>query len=133
MSMLGCVGHFVAVWSSCVVKSRRSFVIGVTGSAGKTTTVAMIAAVVTQPVARSVVGRVGSTQHNMNCDRGFPQSILRFDGWTRCINLARLWIYETVPLGAMKLMAGAGYPKILVLEYGLGGAGHIVALRSEEP
>src|SRR3546814_9080545 len=68
---------YLSFWSSCVVKSRRPFVIGVTGSAGKTTTVAMIAAVLTQPVARSVVGSVGSTQQNMNCDRGFPQTIKR--------------------------------------------------------
>src|SRR3546814_20307295 len=76
-----------------------------------------LAAVLTQPVARSVVGSVGSTQHNMNCDRGFPQTILRYDGWTRSTNLARLWLYATVPLRALKLMAGAGYPNILVLEY----------------
>src|SRR3546814_18984602 len=88
----------------------------------------MIAAVLTQPVARSVVGSVGSTQHNMNCDRGFPQTILRYDGWTRSTNLARLWLYATVPLRALKLMAGAGYPNILVLEYAQGGDAHIETL-----
>src|SRR3546814_10063732 len=92
----------------------------------------MIAAVRTQPGVRSAVGSVGSTQHNMNCDRGFPQTILRYDGWTRSTNLARLWLYATVPLRALKLMAGAGYPNILVLEYALGGDAHIETLRSEE-
>src|SRR3546814_1984199 len=64
----------------------------------------------------------------MNCDRGFLQTILRYDGWTRSTNLARLWLYATVPLRALKLMAGAGYPNILVLEYALGGDAHIETL-----
>src|SRR3546814_19835504 len=54
--------------------------------------------------------------------------MLRYGGWTRSTNLARLWLYATVPLRALKLMAGAGYPNILVLEYALGGDAHIETL-----
>lgn len=115
---------YMSFWSSCVRRRRKPFIIGVTGSVGKSTTVAMIAAVLTQQAARAVIGNVGFTHHNMNSDRGLPQAILGYDNWPQSDALARRRLYA-MPLRALKLMTFGRYPDVLVLEYGAGETAHM--------
>lgn len=119
------VVSYLYAWSWCVVRRRGPFIIGVTGSAGKTTTVEMIAAVLQHEDARQVVGNVSFTRHNMNCDRGLPLTILRYDDWIKSTTIARLKLYLMAPLRALKLMTVASYPDVLVLEYGAGPGGRL--------
>jgi dethiobiotin synthetase len=53
-----------------VVRIRNPFIIGITGSVGKTTTTEMIAAVLTHPGAEQIVGKVAvtNTLEDMNND-----------------------------------------------------------------
>ena len=114
---------FLCSW--LVARSRKPFIIGVTGSAGKSTTVAVIAAVLKHEGARSVVGKMACTLHNMNCDRGLPLTILRYDSWPKSTNFARLKLYMLLPLRSLKLATIGSYPDVLVIEYGAGHGGHL--------
>lgn len=125
--------EYLTFWASCVMRRHRPFVIGVTGSAGKSTTVAMIAAALSQPAARPIVGRVASTQNNMNCDVGLPLTLLRYNNWIKGTLLVRLMVYAATALRALRLMAVGGYPDVLVLEYAAFRDGHIRRLAGLAP
>src|SRR5687767_3092975 len=66
-----------------VLRIRKPLIIGVTGSAGKTTTVHMITTVLRHPAARQIVGAVAGTVHNMNDDLGLPLTVLRHEHWIK--------------------------------------------------
>jgi len=99
-----------------VVRARRPRVVGVTGSVGKTTTKDVIAAVLSHPDARPVVGTVFKTYQNLNNNRGLPLTVLGYRNWpsTRA-DLA--WRLCVAPFRAMKLALVGPYPDVLVLEY----------------
>jgi UDP-N-acetylmuramoyl-tripeptide--D-alanyl-D-alanine ligase len=78
--------------------------------------------------ARSVVGNTACTQHNMNCDRGLPLTILRYDNWPKSTTFARLKLYAMMPMRALRLMTAGSYPDVLVLEYAAGPGSHMKKL-----
>ena len=71
-----------------MLRIRKPLIIGVTGSAGKTSRVHTIAAVLRQPAARQVVGAVAHSVHNINNNNGLPLTVLRYEHW---INWHNLW------------------------------------------
>ncbi len=88
----------------------RPFIIGVTGSVGKTSTKLAISTVLGNSVS------VRAARGNLNNELGFPLAILGdYDG--RKIGGALFWI-GAVAKGLLGLISRKGYPKVLVLEYG---------------
>ena len=115
-----------------VLWSREPFIIGVTGTVGKTTTTAMIAAVLTYPGADRIVGSVWATSKNMNNDAGLPLTILQYDrhlSW-RPEDLLAMCL---LPFRALALATSSRYPKLLVLEYAAGRKGHVHRLANLAP
>jgi UDP-N-acetylmuramoyl-tripeptide--D-alanyl-D-alanine ligase len=77
--------RYLNFWARLVLRVRKPLIIGVTGSAGKSTTTEMIAAVLKHPQAAPIVGPVWSTENNLNDDYGTPLTLLgqcrRFRRW----------------------------------------------------
>lgn len=120
-----CSDLFVGYCSFCarlVLRIRKPLIIGVTGSAGKTTTVHMIAAVLQHPAARQIVGAVAHSRHNMNDDNGLPLAVLRYERWVSWYNL---WKVPLLLPRAVWLAFFGRYPRVLVLEYGTHWRGHL--------
>jgi UDP-N-acetylmuramoyl-tripeptide--D-alanyl-D-alanine ligase len=115
------IESYVLFWARAVVAARKPFIIGVTGSVGKSTTTAMIAAVLAHPDARPIVGRVGCTSDNMNDDVGLAATLLHFTGLSTLpwAYHSRLWVLCVTPLLALRAALGR-YPKVMVLEFGVG-------------
>lgn len=124
---------YLRLWARLVVRSRKPFIVGVTGSVGKTTTTEMIAAVLEHEAARPIVGEAVHTLHNMNDDTGLPLTVLRYDNWPSSNIKARLKQYLLLPLKAVKLAKTGHYPDILVLEYGTHWGGHLKSLARLAP
>jgi UDP-N-acetylmuramoyl-tripeptide--D-alanyl-D-alanine ligase len=124
---------YLFLWARLVLRSRKPFIIGVTGSAGKTTTIEMIAAVLEHETARPIVGAVAHTLRNMNDDTGLPLTVLRYDNWPSSSITARLKQYLLLPLKALKLATAGRYPDVLVLEYGTHSGGHLKRLARLAP
>lgn len=125
---------YLVFWARLVFRIRRPFIIGITGSVGKSTTTAMVAAALSHPDAALIVGPVGHTFGNMNDDVGVSATLLRFDHvlelpWAYHRRLAML---GSIPLRAMRVMLGA-YPKVMVLECGAGWTGHLERLATIAP
>jgi UDP-N-acetylmuramoyl-tripeptide--D-alanyl-D-alanine ligase len=118
-------GLFVRYCSFCarvVLRIRKPLIIGVTGSAGKTTAVHMITAVLRHPAARQIVGAVACSVHNMNDDIGLPLTVLRYEHW---IGRRNVWKALLLLLRALSLAFFVRYPRVLVLEYGTHWQGHL--------
>jgi UDP-N-acetylmuramoyl-tripeptide--D-alanyl-D-alanine ligase len=105
-------------------------IIGVTSSAGKTTTVHMIAAVLQHPAARRSVGAVACSVHNMNNDIGLPLTVLRYENW---IGWHSLWKVPLLLPRALWLALFARYPRVLILEYATHWRGHLHRLVKVAP
>jgi UDP-N-acetylmuramoyl-tripeptide--D-alanyl-D-alanine ligase len=108
-------------WARFVYRLNRPFVIGITGSVGKSTTTALVAAVLSHPDAKLVIGHVGCTVENMNDDVGLAATLL---GFKRFLILpwnyaSRLSMICLLPFRALRVVLRP-YPKVLVLEYGVG-------------
>jgi UDP-N-acetylmuramoyl-tripeptide--D-alanyl-D-alanine ligase len=104
-----------------VFRIRKPFVIGITGSVGKSTTTAMVAAVLSHRDAERIVGPVGHTSDNMNDNVGLAATLLRFESfyvlpWPYRRRLAMLCL---TPFRALRVVMGR-YPKVMVLEFGVG-------------
>lgn len=111
--------------AQATVLRYRPAIVGVTGSAGKTSTVLAIAA------ALSGGYRVRAPYGNFNGDIGLPLTILgdwspkelrlfsREYGPGENILKKILFLTKVVALGAYRLVARAPYPEILILEYGV--------------
>jgi UDP-N-acetylmuramoyl-tripeptide--D-alanyl-D-alanine ligase len=108
---------------------RKPFIIGITGSVGKTTTLEMVSAVLTHPNVTPIVGLVGQTKDGMNDDYGLPFTLLGYEKWSPLRDKAL-----AVPFVAMHLASGLGrYPKILVLEFATHWMGHLERLAKLAP
>jgi len=112
---------YVIFWARLVFRARKPLVVGITGSVGKSTTTAMIADVLSDARAMSVVGSVGKTVSNMNDDLGVAATLLRFTEpyvlpWSRW---RRPFVFLTIAVRALRVVIGR-YPRILVLEFGIG-------------
>jgi UDP-N-acetylmuramoyl-tripeptide--D-alanyl-D-alanine ligase len=114
--------HYSSFCARLVLRIRKPLIIGVTGSAGKTTSVHMIAAVLQHPAARQVVGTVAHSVHNMNDDNGLPLTVLRYEHWVSWYNV---WKVPLLLPRALWLAFFARYPRVLVLEYGTHSRGHL--------
>jgi UDP-N-acetylmuramyl pentapeptide synthase len=117
------VEPYLFIWARLVLQCRKPFIIGVTGSVGKTTTTKMIASVLGHRDGVAIVGRVGTTS-GRNDVPGLSLSVLRVDALDDWLP-KRLIALCSLPLRAMRLAATAHYPKVLVLEYGTDGAGQL--------
>lgn len=112
---------YVVFWARCVYFLRKPYIIGITGSVGKSTTTAMVAAVLSHVDAKSIVGKVGCTTSNMNDDLGVSATLLRFDHvlelpWNY---FHRALLLCSLPFRALFVALG-DYPKVMVLECGVG-------------
>lgn len=108
-------------WAHMVFLARKPFIICITGSVGKSTTTAMIAAALSHPEAQKIIGMVGHTIGNMNDNVGLPATLLRFDyvfelPWDYPGRIALLC---RLPFRALRIVMGR-YPKVMVLECGAG-------------
>lgn len=111
-------------WAGLVHRKRRPFVIGITGSVGKSTTSEIVGAVVEHPEARRLLGPVGRTTGNMNHHPGVPMTVL---GYRRVCETrserARLML--TLPFRALRLLWSREFPRLFVLEFGSDRSGYL--------
>lgn len=122
--------HYCSFCARIVLRARKPLIIGVTGSAGKTTTVHMITAVLQHPAARQIVGVVAGSVQNMNNDVGLPLTVLRHEQWIGWYNL---WKAPLLLPRALWLAFFARYPRMLVLEYATHWRGHLHRLVEVAP
>lgn len=107
----------------CILR-HRPYVIGVTGSYGKTTLRNLIT-----DILREAWQDVWTPEGNYNGEWGFPLAVLQVRsggksviGWTRAL------------FGALKTIFSSQYPKTLVLEYGIDHVGEMaIQTRIVEP
>ena len=113
------VTSYAFFWARLVMRRRRPFIVGVTGSVGKTTTKEVVAAALMHPEVRPMVEPVWKTPGNMNCNKGFPLAVLGYQGWPRSRWQYLAWL-AALPLRSLAFATFVRYPKTLVLEYGAG-------------
>lgn len=117
---------YFTFWAHVVFRVRKPFIIGITGSVGKSTTTAMVAAVLSHRDAERIVGQVGCTFSNMNDNIGLAATLLRFEHvfelpWKYS---HRLTLLLSLPLRAIHVATGR-YPKVMVLECGAGSTARL--------
>jgi UDP-N-acetylmuramoyl-tripeptide--D-alanyl-D-alanine ligase len=118
------VRTYLWFWAGLVLRVRRPLIIGITGSVGKTTTKELIAAVLSRPEARRLIGRTWKTPHNLNDNVGVPLSVLGYS-YFPTISLRGVVLFLRMPFRALSLLAFKPYADVLVLEFGAGRAGDI--------
>ena len=112
---------YLIFWARCVFWLRKPFIIGITGSVGKSTTTAFVAAVLSHRDAPRTIGPVGCTLENMNDNVGLAATLLDFKSflvlpWSY---VGRLTMFCWLPFRALSVALGS-YPKVMVLEFGVG-------------
>lgn len=117
-----------------VFRIRKPLIIAITGSVGKSTTTAVVAAVLSCAEARKIVGSVGETVGNMNDNLGVAATLLRFDDvlelpWNY---LERILLFFSLPLRMLRALLGP-YPKVMVLECGVGDTANLRELVTLAP
>lgn len=125
---------YLIFWARLVFRLRRPFIIGITGSVGKSTTTALVAAVLSHPDAQRIVGPVGCTMENMNDDVGLAATLLGFKSflilpWSYAGRLAMIC---RLPFRALRVVLGP-YPKVMVLECGVGSTANLHRLVTIAP
>lgn len=104
------IENILKVYAHAIVKRRRPWVVGVTGSIGKTSTKEIIAKVLARRWS------VRQSQKNYNNELGVPLTILGLETGGRSI-IAWLGI---LAIGFFRaFLGGRRYPEILVLEMGI--------------
>ena len=111
--------RYVSLWARLVVRRWRPYVIGITGSVGKTTTKELVGAVLTHPGARPVVGLTWTSAGNMNNNRSLPLALLGYRVPATTVRAMLLRVL-TVPFRALRLLTVGEYPRTLVLEFAAG-------------
>lgn len=119
------VTPYLLLLARLVLLARRPFIIGVTGTVGKTTTTNAIGSLLSHPSARAVVGTVRQARNNMNNFRGLPLTVLCLDDHLPVDLKQRLRALARLPARALRLAISADYPRVLVLEMGTLGKGHL--------
>jgi UDP-N-acetylmuramoyl-tripeptide--D-alanyl-D-alanine ligase len=114
-------------WARFVLMRRKPTIIGVTGSAGKTTTTEAIGAVLRHPAAREHVGEVRTTTNNMNNYVGLPLVVLGYENWVKT-RRERAAFLLAAPWRALRAALSRHYPRVLVLEYGTDRSGYILPM-----
>jgi len=114
-------------WARLVLRRRHPVIIGVTGSAGKTTTTETIGRVLGHPAAQRVVGQVRVARNNMNNYVGLPLVVLGYERFVKK-GRDRLKFLLTAPWRALSAALGGRYPSVLVLEFGTSESGYLQAL-----
>ena len=114
-------------WARFVITTRKPTIVGITGSAGKTTTTEAIGAVLRHPAARERVGEVRTTANNMNNYVGLPLIVLGYQNWVKT-NRERFTFLLTAPWRAFRAVLGRRYPRVLVLEYGTDRSGYLLPM-----
>jgi UDP-N-acetylmuramoyl-tripeptide--D-alanyl-D-alanine ligase len=129
----GILVTYVSFCARLVLRMQKPFIVGITGSVGKTTTTEMISAVLRQREAEARIGRVGKTAKNMNDDIGLPLAVLLFDDWMKGGRYQ--WVAKLclLPFRAAVLAFTPQYPRVLVLEYGTHWKGHLHRLAELAP
>lgn len=117
------VAPYLAFWAKLVVRKHKPLIIGITGTAGKTTTTAMIAGMLKHPAVAPFVGTVGATAGNLNSDRGVPLTLLRHQRPLPAGDPLRA--LARIPVEAMRLLRSTDYPRLFVVEFGAGKDGHL--------
>ncbi len=106
----------LAFWARLVVRRRQPFIVGITGSVGKSTTKEAVAAVLMHEEARRRLGRVAKTPGNWNDYLWFLLLLLRYEDRPQSV---LRWVVRlaAVPFRALALATVAPYPRVLVIEY----------------
>lgn len=121
------VAHYLAVWARLILVVKRPLVIGVTGSAGKTTTKEAIFHLL-KALAKEgkLKGEIGASSGNLNSETGLPLAILRFKEAPET-RLGWFGLMVWVPVQALLVLLSS-YPRYLVLEYAADKPGDIAYL-----
>jgi UDP-N-acetylmuramoyl-tripeptide--D-alanyl-D-alanine ligase len=123
---------YLFFWARFVISLQKPYIIGITGSVGKTTTTEMIATVLRHEDAKPIVGLVDKTLNNMNDDVGLPLTVLRYGKWIDGY-VEKCMLVCLLPFRALSFAFASRYPKILVLEYGTHWEGHLHRLAKLAP
>lgn len=115
----------MSFWARLLLKIKKPFIIGITGTAGKTTLTKMLGHVLQQKAAEAYVGICGTTIGNLNSVHGLRLSILRKSSYNVTSWKGRLQLLLELPFRILRSAFDSRYPKILVLEYATTGQGHI--------
>lgn len=106
--MISIIAYELRILARLMIRRFRPYVIGVTGSSGKTTVKYMIGELI-----RSQTSDVFVSSGNMNTETGVPLSVLRYqDAPENPLSWAKILL--TAPLRTIFTFS---YPKYLVLEY----------------
>jgi len=115
---------YLAFWTRLLLKNRKPKIIGITGTAGKTTVTQMLGHVLMHKAAKPYIGTALRTSGNRNGDYGIRASILNtsIDYYT---SNDKLKLFLAAPFKAIGQSFFKSYPNVLVLEYGTFSKGHI--------
>jgi UDP-N-acetylmuramoyl-tripeptide--D-alanyl-D-alanine ligase len=113
------LARYLAFWAAVLVRLTRPRVVAVTGSVGKTTTTAVIAAVLAQPEAVRLVGSVRTNTGNLNDNLGLPLALLGFRTYPNS-GTQMLRVALTAPVRALLGPLFGLRAKTLVLEFAAG-------------
>jgi UDP-N-acetylmuramoyl-tripeptide--D-alanyl-D-alanine ligase len=111
--------RYLGFWASVFVRRSRPRIVAVTGSVGKTTTTAVIAAVLSQPEARRLVGSVRKSFGSLNNNMGLPLSVLGFRSFPISVKQV-LRVVVAAPIRALFARLSVVRAETLVLEYAAG-------------
>ena len=117
--------RYVQACAWLVLKRHRPLIVGITGTAGKSTTKEMLASILSEEAAVARFGPALTTPGNMNDDRGLPLTVLGFKDWIVYGRLKPLFLYSLMPVRAAALALRSNYPGLLVLEFGTHKHGHL--------
>lgn len=111
-----------------MLRARRPLIVGITGTVGKTTTVKMLKAVLTQDAVERRFGSIGVTTSNMNDGWGVPLTVLGQSSYFYGPLWRQLPHWLLLPFRAAWEAIRADYPRLWILEFGAGNKGHLKKL-----